>query len=230
MKQEACLKPPPFLERLIRLLYPVKCMVCDTLLKEDTVLALCEDCYKLLPRYEKGFVKKPSLPYINGMAAAFYYEEGVDKAIHALKFNHQPKLSMTMGYLLYEHIKEEAPLPEFDFIIPVPMHPRKKRQRGYNQSELVARELSSFLEVPVYQDLLYKTRTTHPQSSLKRDERLRNLEGAFEIRKDCDLTGKIVLLVDDVVTTGTTLNTCARILYEKGASWIFASVIANAEK
>ncbi len=230
MEKEACLKTPSFWERLIRLLYPVKCMVCDTLLKEDSPLYFCEACYKTIPRFEKGFVKNPALPYINGMTAAFYYEGGIDKAIHAMKFNHQPKLSATMGYLLYEQIKRESVVPEFDIIVPVPMHPRKRRRRGYNQAELVAKELSTYLGVPVCADLLYKTRMTHPQSRLKREERLHNMEGAFSIHDHNELTGKIILLVDDVVTTGTTLNSCAKILYEKGASWIFASVIAIAEK
>lgn len=230
MKQEAWLELPSFRERVIRLVYPVKCMVCDALLREDTTLYLCDSCHKMLPRYEKGFHPIPEIPYLNGLFAAFHYEEGIDSAIHAMKFKYQPKLSKTMAFLLYEEFLKEPVFPNFDLIIPVPMHPRKKRQRGYNQSELVGRELSRYLNIPIDTDLLVKTRYTRPQSRLKREERLHNMEDAFTIVKGHEVSGKNILLVDDVVTTGTTLNTCAKILYEKGASWIFASVIAIAEK
>ena len=126
-------------------------------------------------------------------------------------------------------VKEKF-LPDFDIVIPVPMYRRKKHKRGYNQAELVAIKLADYLEVPVHIDNLVKIRKTRPQSSLKREGRLHNIEGSFQVKDPALVSGKNILLVDDVVTTGTTLNTCAKILYENGASWIFASAIAIAEK
>lgn len=230
MKQEIRLEAPSFLERLIRLVYPAKCMVCDILLKEEASIMLCENCHSLLPRCEKGFVKAPFMPYVHKLFAAYYYDEGLDSAIHAMKFNHQPKLSETFGYLLYEEIAKVPLLPDWDMILPVPMHRKKKRQRGYNQSELLADRLSEYLHIPVYHNLLVKTRHTKPQSKLKREERLFNLEDAFDVVNGPEIEGKNILLLDDVATTGTTLNNCAKILYEKGAAFVFASVIAIVEK
>jgi ComF family protein len=230
VKNQEFLKIPSIWERILRLVYPVKCMICDEVLKEDTALYLCETCSKMLPYYRKGFCAIPRIPYINGLFAAFYYENGVDRAIQAMKFNHQPLLSRTMAWLLYREMVKEKFLPDFDIVIPVPMHRRKKHKRGYNQAELVAIKLADYLEVPVHIDNLVKIRKTRPQSSLKREGRLHNIEGSFQVKDPALVSGKSILLVDDVVTTGTTLNTCAKILYENGASWIFASAIAIAEK
>lgn len=223
------LKQPTLLEKLLRLVYPVRCMVCDTLLREDALLSLCDTCYSMLPRCEKGFERMPEIPYVQEVFGACYYDEGIDSAIHSMKFNHQPKLAATFGLLLYEELIKKK-IPAVHVILPVPMYHGKQRRRGYNQSELIAGELSRYLNVPIIPDLLLKTRNTRPQVGLKREERLHNLEGAFRVENKQDLLGKTVLLVDDVVTTGTTLNTCAKILYENGADRIYAAVIAIAEK
>lgn len=223
---------PSFIEKLIRLVYPVKCMVCDTILIEDALLYLCELCKKNLPRYSRGFKKSIRMPYVDGTFAAFYYKNGVETAIHNMKFKNLPKLAQTMGSLLYEELKQEV-LPDFDYIIPIPMHPKKKRQRGYNQSELVAKEVSRLLKKEVRTDILLKTKNTRPQIMLKRENRLRNLESAFMVNNNTvidSIQNKHVLLVDDVLTTGTTINTCAKILKENGFAFVYALVIAIAEK
>ncbi|MCX7774181.1 MAG: ComF family protein [Clostridia bacterium] len=230
MTQPIMLKSVRLWERLIRLLYPATCMVCDSILREDSELYLCDNCKRLMPRYSRGFEKIPELPYIEKLLAAFHYEEGVDKAIHKMKFNDQPRLSKTFGWLLYEELAKESCLPDFDYVIPVPMFQKKRKRRGYNQSELIAKALAPYLQVPVLGDCLVKTRQTKPQSSLKREERLKNLDGAFAIKSGEQIYGKNILLVDDVLTTGTTLNLCAKILYESGASWVFGTVLAIAGK
>lgn len=230
MKQAVRLEPPSFMERLIRLVYPAKCMICDRILDEMASIMLCDSCHELLPRCESGFVEMPSMPYVHKLFAAYYYDEGLDSAIHDMKFNHQPRLAETFGYLLYEEMTKIPLLPDWDMILPVPMHRSKKRKRGYNQSELLARQLSKLLQVPTSSDILVKIRSTRPQSKLKREERLINLEGAFNVFDDSAIVGKNILLIDDVATTGTTLNHCAKVLYERGAAFIFASVIAIVEK
>ena len=222
---------PSFFEKLIRLVYPVKCMVCDIILREDTSLYLCEPCKKTLPQYNKWLRKSIRMPCVDGTFAAYYYKNGVETAIHNMKFKNLPKLAQTMGSLIYEELKEES-LPYFDYIIPVPMHPKKKRQRGYNQSELVAKATARFLEKEGRTDILLKARNTKPQIMLKREDRLKNLESAFTVNKTIldSIQGKHVLLVDDVLTTGTTINTCAKILKENGFTFVYALVIAIAEK
>ena len=220
-------------EKLIRLIYPAKCMVCDMVLNEDTPTYICQPCKKSLPRYLKGFAKSVQTPYLDGIFAAFYYRDGVETAIHNMKLKSNPRLAQTMGNLICEELMQYQPLPEFDFIIPVPMHPKKKRQRGYNQAELVAKEAAGILNKEVHTDILLKTQNTRPQIQLKREERLRNLESAFTINNNTVTKKNLnrhILLVDDVLTTGTTINTCAKILKDNGFSYVYALVIAIAQK
>lgn len=230
MNMEVCLKKPSIFERLLRLLYPVKCIICDAVLREDSAVYLCSECHGVLPCHGNGFRKLREIPYCDSAFAAFKYSDGIDTAIQSMKFKHQPLLAGTLAYLLYERMMESNITSEFDAIIPVPMHPRKKRERGYNQSQLIANELSLYLGIPVLDEVLIKNRYTRPQSQLGREERIRNLDGAFSVKTANKIINKKILLVDDVVTTGTTINNCAKILYERGASALFASVIAIAEK
>lgn len=225
MKKDS-LKDPSLFERILRLVYPMKCMFCDCLLPDVDNLRVCDMCHNLLPRCAKPFYAVPHMPYINGLFAAYHYEHEVEKAIHAMKFQGRPQLSRDLAFLLSEEMQKQ-PGYDFDLIVPVPMHKKKLRQRGYNQSRLLAQELSRHLGVPVG-EILMKTRHTKAQRLLGREERLTNLEGAFKLAEGVNPEGMNILLLDDVTTTGSTLNACARVLYEAGASWIFASVIAIA--
>lgn len=114
-----------------------------------------------------------------------------------------------------------------DVIIPVPLHPARLRAREFNQSLLLADELSRHLARPVSATNLVRTAATDPQTTLSRQERLRNLRNAFEIRRPQDLAGKRILLVDDVFTTGTTLNECAKTLRKSGAGTVFALTLVR---
>ncbi len=229
MKHQLFYKPPSLPEKLIRLLFPPKCMVCEELLFEDTLLYVCPSCEKNLPRYGRGFVKNKEVQYIDELFAGFYYKDGIETAMQSMKFKNHPRLTQTMSMLLWHELVKQEEIPYFDLIIPVPMFSKKKRQRGYNQTELLAKQLSLLSRVEMRSDLLIKNRHTKPQSRLKREERLENLKGAFSVGTDIEyIKEKNVLLVDDVVTTGTTLATCARILREHGIYSIYAIVIAIA--
>ena len=114
-----------------------------------------------------------------------------------------------------------------DVIIPVPLHPTRLRAREFNQSLLLADQLSRHLARPVSATNLVRTAATDPQTTLSRQERLRNLRNAFEIRRPSDLSGKRILLIDDVFTTGATLNECARSLRNAGAGPVFALTLAR---
>jgi ComF family protein len=116
---------------------------------------------------------------------------------------------------------------DVDVIIPVPLHPTRLRAREFNQSLLLADQLSRHLSRPVSTTNLVRTVATDPQTTLSRQERLRNLRKAFEIRKPQDLAEKRILLVDDVYTTGTTLNECAKVLRKAGAGPVLALTLAR---
>jgi ComF family protein len=120
-------------------------------------------------------------------------------------------------------------LPAPDLIVPVPLHPKRLRERGFNQSGVLAGELARKIKVPVSFDVIRRKHQTLPQTRLKRAERLKNVKGAFEICDVDTVRGRRVLLVDDVYTTGTTLSECARILKSKGgASEVHALTVTRA--
>ena len=144
--------------------------------------------------------------------AAFQYDGIVRDLIHRLKFSGHAYLASPMADLM-----EEALSLCGDIITCVPLHPHRKRERGYNQSELIAKRLAGLTGIP-YAPLLIKVRNTPPQSTMKsRPERLANISGAFHLKDLPDLRGKNILLVDDVFTTGATTAECSVLLREAGA-------------
>ena len=150
---------------------------------------------------------------IEDASAAFQYNGIVQELIHRLKFGGHAYLASPMADLM-----EEALNLRGDLITCVPLHPLRKRERGYNQSELLARRLSELTGIP-YAPLLIKVRNTPPQSTLKsHTERLDNIRGAFRLKDDPDLSGKHILLTDDVFTTGATAEECTALLKAAGAA------------
>ena len=116
-----------------------------------------------------------------------------------------------------EILKKEEFSKGFDYIIPVPLYPSRKRERGYNQSRILAEEVSKTISVPLAEKVLIRKKKTKDQTHLSPEERERNVKGAFVVRANLTLQGKKVILVDDVITTGSTLKECARVLKEAGA-------------
>jgi ComF family protein len=114
-----------------------------------------------------------------------------------------------------------------DLIIPVPLHPKRLRWRGFNQSLLLARQVSRMYEVPVDPFLLYRSRETPPQTQLTEEERRKNVRGAFAMDAAKPLKGKSVLLVDDVYTSGATVNECSRVLVRGGAKTVHVLTLAR---
>jgi len=222
-----CLDGPGLRERLIRLLYPEKCVFCGVLLHDSVRISACEPCLASLPRHGKGFERIPRVPWIDGMFAPFTYEDSIERAIHAMKFFGKPKVARTLACLMWEEMMKYPLIPDFDLIVPVPMHWRKRMSRGYNQSERIGQALGEIMDIPV-KNALAKTRHTKPQSLSSREERLINLKNSVRVTDPEVVSGLSILLVDDVVTTGATLGTCAQALRGAGASWVFAAVIAIA--
>jgi ComF family protein len=109
-------------------------------------------------------------------------------------------------------------LPAPDFVVPVPLHPQRMKERGFNQSGLLAKEFARKLRVPVSFDTIIRKNLTEPQTRLSRSGRLKNVKGAFELSRSQDVRGRRIFLIDDVFTTGTTLSECARTLKRKGGA------------
>lgn len=215
-------------------LLPGSCLLCAA---DSSGSLLCPDCESDLPGLPAKLcpqcgiettlgercgacLKEP--PAFTRTIALFRYDFPVDRLIQALKYSHQLPLAAWFGSCL----SREILAAEHDLILPLPLHPSRLQTRGFNQSAEIARAISSALGIPMNASCLIRTRPTPPQAALPLKERARNVRGAFEC--SADLGGKRVLLVDDVMTTGSTLRECARILKLHGAAQITAVVAARA--
>ncbi|NLV64160.1 MAG: ComF family protein [Clostridiaceae bacterium] len=228
----------PRIEYFLRMFFPPRCICCDCVLAVNVRNYLCSDCEKNIPYINRHQFGNPAGKSISNIYCAFDYEKGIRKAIHHLKFNDRPgnaKILVDMSYpLIKEYFAGVSAQFErankYDIAIPVPIHSKRRRERGYNQSELIARSLAKKLNIPVSVGTLVKRKNTPPQSSLAKDERYKNPEGAFHVKKPYLIEGRRVLLVDDVITTGSTLEECGKVLLQAGAVCVDAFVIAVRRK
>lgn len=152
------------------------------------------------------------------------FDGKVQEAIHLVKYKHRRSLGRALGRWMGEKLKEVPSFSNFHLVVPVPLHPRRKAERGYNQSWEIARGLGEVLGVPV-EEALRRIKNTPSQTGLDVREREENVRGAFRARKPLG-KGK-VLLVDDVLTTGATASECAKVLKEAGVEEIFVAVVAR---
>ncbi len=216
------------------LIYPELCAACHAnLFQQEKVL--CTKCLYELPRTH--FHKVPGNPIEQSFwgrvqierAAAFYFFQKGDKyqhLLHLLKYNNRKDVGVELGRLYGVDLKSEVAFNEVDYIIPVPLHLKKQHKRGYNQSEVICNGLAEFLPAIVRTDILYRKTYTETQTRKSRYERWENVENVFGVNKKEELTGKHILLVDDVITTGATIEGCAQVL--KKAANVTVSVVTLA--
>ena len=133
-----------------------------------------------------------------------------------------------MGRVMAEHRYDSLSISEFSLIIPIPLHPKKLRERGFNQSLVLGREIAKKFSIPIDFDTLIRKNDTKPQVNLGRSERMKNVKGAFMVRQKERIEGERILLVDDVYTTGSTVNECARVLRAAKASDVAVLTLARA--
>lgn len=157
----------------------------------------------------------------------FQAEATLQNIIHALKYGRKFKLGIFLGQILGEAlIKRNWPV---DLILPVPIHHLRKAERGYNQSDYIAKGISKSLKLPYSTRLISRTRHTESQTGLDKNERALNVSNAFKVKRAKSVIGKNILLVDDVCTTGVTLQECGIVLRKAGAGKIYVSSIAVAD-
>ncbi len=162
---------------------------------------------------------------IDGIRAPFKFDGAIRQAIHELKYRNLRALAVLLTQLLNDYLTT-SPVPG-EVLVPVPLHRKRLRERGYNQSRLLAQELAKLTGLPLVDDCLVRERHTPPQARTPNvDERRNNVADAFSCR-DRRLEAKPVLLIDDVATSGATLDACARALKESGASSVWGLVLAK---
>jgi ComF family protein len=165
-------------------------------------------------------------------AAAYYFsrQSPIRMAIHHLKYKNKPDIGLMIGREFGRKLRESDFFKTVDGIIPVPLHPRKERLRGYNQSTMFAKGLSEAMEVPMLDKVLLRSAFTQTQTRKKRMERFQNVDAVFEVRKPETISGKHLLLVDDVLTTGATLEVCGQTLLDVAGTKLSCATMAIASR
>lgn len=234
--------------KLIELVvFPSFCRICHSLLEKAGERLVCRECWsRLTPqrspfciccgRFFEGAIESHVCstcvehpPAFSRHRSACRYRGTAKELIRLLKYQRLKVLGRDLGAFLFQSLQEETSLWwRADVLVPVPLHPKRKKERGFNQAEILAREMGRLSGIEVCKDLLRKSQESRPQTSLSGTERRSNLQGAFSVNKGRRAKGKTVILVDDVFTTGTTLEECSRALLRAGADEVRAATMAQA--
>ena len=233
----------PWVTAALDLVFPPLCPVCDGILGAGRRDPLCGACWEGFERIAPPWCRCCGAPLgIEGLCgacrnrrprfayarAAVLYGDLVREAIHAFKFGGRRGLANPLGDLLAGLGLSALPGALPDAFVPVPLHPRRARARGYDQALLLALRLERAWGVPVVADALLRTVPTQPQTDLDAAARRRNVRDAFAVRRPELIAGRYVVLVDDVLTTGATAGECARSLYRAGAAAVGVLTVARA--
>lgn len=220
---------------LLDLVYPPRCSLCG-----DGGTFLCAACAGKLPAADGERCERCWAPLTGdrcrncaehqpaylALRSCFRYESDVRRLVHAFKFQGQSCLAEPLGDLL-AHLIEDHGGVEADALVPVPLRGERQRRRGYNQALLLARQVGDRLDLPVLEALSRQGNAAPQAQSASAEQRRRNVEGAFAPGRGRDLRGLSLLLIDDVTTTGATLDACARALLNAGASAVAAATLAR---
>ena len=186
------------------------CFKCGKQLKEQD-LEYCEDCENTEHCFDRG--------------RAIYQYDTIKEAIYRFKYEERTEYAEFFGKQLAERLGKEIEAWKPDAIVPVPLHREREKRRGYNQATLLARELGRRLNIPVYENLVYRQKATTPQKELKGEERQNNLKNAFKIGQN-DVKLKTIIVVDDVYTTGATMDEMAQCLKRAGVREVYCISLA----
>lgn len=218
----------------LNLIFPEVCLLCERHLHKSERI-LCAKCVEGLPTTDnhleynydiaKRLMGRMSCKYV--LAFLFYRKKGiVQELIHELKYRNQEEVGAVLGYIYGEMLSEAKISNQFDLIIPVPLHPKREKKRGYNQSDVFAEALARAMKVEYRNDLIKRTINTQTQTRKSRIHRWVNVEEVFEIAQEEDLSGQNILIVDDILTTGATFEAMGAVVRKYNPSTI--SVLAMA--
>ncbi len=234
--------------RVLDFIFPSSCSYCRAPIGDSEIPYFCPSCWAdfapiagpVCPTCGRPFDSPESLqhspghlclacrqspPQFDQALAVGQFEGPLREAIHQFKYRPCRSLGKPLGDWMAERVRL---LSSIDMVMPVPLHAKRLRQRGFNQALLLAHRMSERHAVPLFCDNLIRMRSTRPQVELTGDERIKNVKGAFTLRYPGKVTGKSVVLIDDVFTTGATMNECAHVLKQAGAMQVTAFTLARA--
>lgn len=225
------------------MVYPPCCVLCKVRIFDERS-AVCDGCGSGLLSIDAPYCERCAQPlgtpvascpacrgrtfYFEGAFSAFEFNRPLQDLIHLLKYRNRPGIGRFLGSLLAKRVEQEPGIPHITGVLPVPLHPLRRRERGYNQSACIARGISDVTGIPVLKNVLGRGRNTPTQTSLSPEARMANVSGVFEVARPDAVCGATVALVDDIFTTGATIGSCARALLQAGAGRVFALTVARA--
>lgn len=211
------------IDRCMDLLYPPRCVFCDALLEKGETY-FCRGCGEKVPMAEGEHLCRTGT-YFDRCVAPLYYKDMVRQAFLDYKFHEKTWHAAVYAAFLEPYVKKE--FAQLDVVTWVPLGRRSHKDRGYDQSELVAKALAKRLGLPC-EKLVEKVRATQQQSRLDRpEERRANVLGAYGVKNNAQIAGRSILVVDDVITTGSTMEECCRVLATAGAGAVHAAAVAQ---
>jgi ComF family protein len=231
------------LDPVLAALFPSRCAACAASLARPTRGPLCEDCWAALPRHRGpqcgcGFPLqrgadapcgrcRRSLSAVGRGYSLGPYQGSLRVLLHELKYHGRRRIADRLAELICEDPAARTLLSARAVIVPVPLHPRRRSERGFNQSELLAAALARRAGFPLHARALVRRKDTPPQTGLSAAARRRNVAGAFAVREHPCVHGRTILLVDDVLTTGATARACAGALRAAGAAAVDLMTVAR---
>lgn len=236
------------LEGLGDLLFPHNCILCSQYVPDKSRPQLCSHCLAAIEFNEPPFCLRCSrhldVYTSDGLCATCLrypiafdlawgtvsYNPPVQKLLHLFKYQQRTMVRKIFRHLVHEFYgRYHPPLTMFDYIMPVPLHPVRLRERGFNQAQLIAQILHEQCSIPILLNSLCRVKPTNPQSFLGQKERWTNLQGAFRMKNNFNINNSSILLIDDLLTTGATASAAAQTLKEAGAKRVGLFVIALAK-
>ncbi len=231
------------IDGFLNLILPLNCLICRKGLEPDNKKYLCKCCWAKIRLIEEPVCSrcgrlsalsicspcKTKRYYFRTARAAGIYEGALRECIHLLKYGKKVCLVKPLGELLAELMGNDDNLRKADLLVPVPLDKRRYREREFNQARLLAKVVNRYFKIPISSRNLRRTRTTLPQTQLNRKQRQKNVRGLFRVAKAEEYRGKVILIIDDVFTTGSTVNECAKVLSRAGAQEVNVLTVARGE-
>lgn len=239
-------------EGLLNLVFPLDCKICGKPIRESKGYSICEDCFKTIELIDKPYCKKCNKPLLISVdlfrqeqnifcvdckkkkysfefaRSVGRYDGVLKECIHLFKYYGEKELAKPLGKLLIDYLTKNEEFRELiDLIIPVPLHKNDLRKRGFNQSVLLAKIIGNYFSIPVKEEVLIKKRLTPSQVNLSKKERDKNIFKAFFINESKEVKEKNILILDDIFTTGSTVEECAKELKKAGTKNIFVLTLAR---
>lgn len=238
-------------EGLLNFVFPLDCKICEKPIRESKGYSICEDCFKTIELIERPYCAKCGKPLIptdffkqnreilcldckrkkysfEFSRSTGIYDKVLKKCIHLFKYYGEKKLAKPLGKLMVDSlVKNDEFKRKIDLIIPVPLHRNDLKKRGFNQSVLLGKVTGDYLSIPVRENVLIKKKLTPFQVNLSKKERKINILGAFSVEKPEEIKGKNILILDDVFTTGATVEECTKELMKARAKNIFVLTLAR---